>query len=79
MYAIRSYYDLAEARESLERALEIDDSHTRSRYLLAGILAATGEKEKAERLYERVLSDDPGTEEAYLHLSTLYAERGDYA
>ena len=47
-----------EAREYLEKALAVDDTHVRSRYLLAGILASSGDREKAISLYSRVLSDE---------------------
>ena len=44
---------LPEARAELEKALALDEGHTRSRYLLAGILAASGEREKALAEYGR--------------------------
>ena len=47
---------LPEARAELEKALAEEEGHTRSRYLLAGILAASGEREKALAEYGRVLT-----------------------
>ena len=54
---------LSEGKEYLEKALAVDEKHARSRYLLAGILAATGDKEKAISLYSQAISDDPDNEE----------------
>ena len=62
---------LPEGREELEKALAIDAGHTRSRYLLAGILAASGERGKALAEYDRVLKEDPENDDAYLHIATL--------
>ncbi|HEX9191341.1 MAG TPA: tetratricopeptide repeat protein, partial [Candidatus Deferrimicrobiaceae bacterium] len=50
---------LTEARDALRRALAADEGHTRSRYLLAGILAASGESDRALQEYARVVKDDP--------------------
>lgn len=69
---------LPEAREELGKALAIDEGHTRSRYLLAGILAASGERGKAMAEYDRVLKEDPENDDAYLHVATLHAERGNF-
>ena len=51
---------LPEAREVLKKALAADEGHTRSRFLLAGILAASGEREKAPAEYGRGLKEGPG-------------------
>ncbi|MBP2687728.1 MAG: Anaphase-promoting complex, cyclosome, subunit 3, partial [Deltaproteobacteria bacterium] len=50
---------LPEARAELEKALAADEGHTRSRYLLAGILAVSGEREKALAGYDRVVKEEP--------------------
>ena len=69
---------LQEAQAGLEKALAVDEGHTRSRYLLAGILAASGDREKALAEYNRVLKEDPENDDAYLHIANLYAERGSF-
>ncbi len=68
---------LADAGKVLVRVLAADDNNVRARYLLSGVQAATGEKEKALAGYQRILADDPGNEEVYVHVSTLYADMGE--
>ncbi|MGZ8432688.1 MAG: tetratricopeptide repeat protein, partial [Candidatus Deferrimicrobiaceae bacterium] len=48
---------LPEARAELVKELAEDEGHAKSRFLLAGILAASGEREKAIAEYERVVQD----------------------
>ncbi len=69
---------LVDAGKALAKVLAADDNNVRARYLLSGVQAATGQKEKALAGYQRILADDPDNEEAYVHVSTLFADMGDF-
>jgi len=83
LYEIANVYvkknRIQEARATLQTALAADPGHTRSRYLLAGILAVSGESGRALEEYRRVVEEDPEYyEEGYLHIATLLAEKGEF-
>lgn len=68
---------LVEAGKMLGRVLQADDNNVRARYLLSGVQAATGQKDKALAGYQRILADDLDNEEVYVNVSTLLADMGE--
>jgi tetratricopeptide (TPR) repeat protein len=71
--------DLAGARASYERALNIDPGQSGVLWNLALVLEQQGERQWAEKLYARINDDAPEWCDASFRLGYLRLLRGDYA
>ena len=71
--------DLAGARASYERALNIDPAQSGVLWNLALVLEQQGERQWAEKLYARINEDAPEWCDASFRLGYLRLLRGDYA
>lgn len=73
----RAQGKLAEARRSFEQAQAAGVIHPGARLLLARLLLADGESERARDLLEQVLREQPGSIEARRDLAIVLATRGE--
>jgi len=66
-----------EARDSLEKGLQLDATHIRARFKLASVLRELGEANAAIEHYRAVLQADPTFEVAYESLGLLLYKQGE--
>jgi tetratricopeptide (TPR) repeat protein len=63
--------DVAEARKDFEAELALDPSNGNAMYELAELHRNTGELDQAQQLFERVLENYPGFEDAHIGLAAV--------
>jgi putative PEP-CTERM system TPR-repeat lipoprotein len=71
--------DRAKAQSAIEEAVRLDGRFVPGRLILAGLLAAAGRREEAERELQQVLALDPANTAALASLAQLNLGRGDRA
>lgn len=70
---------ISESINYCEAAIKLDEKRTDVRLLLAGLYTSIKAYDGAIREYEKVLSLDPGNDEAPLYLGAVYAEKKQYS